>query len=143
MLEGQIRRLMKRMEELENERRREEDWRMARVRWLSEMDKRTWLSGDGRNDRERRKGRQRKKRREWGVRVRRVKIANMNCWRRGSASWWIELKDQQENRENWSRRGETRDLLEVRHGDGMAGNFTFFPRTGSLLRFAPLGCVCR
>ena len=112
MLEGQIRRLMKRMEELENERRREEDWRMAQVRWLSEMDKGMWLGGDGRNDRERWKGGER--------------MASMSCWREEFASWWIELKDQKGDQENRRRRGETRDLLrkemrEVRSGDGMAG----------------------
>ena len=39
MLEGQIRRLMVRMEEFENERKKEEGWRMARFEWLSGMDK--------------------------------------------------------------------------------------------------------
>ena len=67
MQEGQIRRLIKGMEELKNERRREEDWRMAQVGWLSEMDKGMWLGGDGRYDRERPKGGERKKRREWQV----------------------------------------------------------------------------
>ena len=65
MLEGQIRRLMARMEEFGNERKKEEGWRMARFEWLSGMNKGMWLGGKERNERERRKRSRREKRREW------------------------------------------------------------------------------
>ena len=65
MLEGHIRRLMVRMEEFENERKREEGWRMARVEWLSGMNKGMWFGGKEKNERERRKRSRREKRGEW------------------------------------------------------------------------------
>ena len=64
VLEGQIRRLMKRIEGYENDGKREEDWRMGRVDWLNEMDRRMWLGGFGRNERDRRKRKERRGERE-------------------------------------------------------------------------------
>ena len=52
MLEEQIEWMMRRIEGLQNERKREEDWRMARVEWLNEMDRGMWLGDKGRKDRE-------------------------------------------------------------------------------------------
>ena len=64
VLEGQIRRLMKRIEGYENDGKREEDWRMARVDWLNEMDRRMWVGGFGRNERVMRKRKERRGERE-------------------------------------------------------------------------------
>ena len=51
VLEGQIRWLMRRIAELENDRKREEDWKMVWAWWLSGMDKGIWLGSKGRNER--------------------------------------------------------------------------------------------
>ena len=65
VLEGQIRWLKKRIEELENDRKREEDWKMARAGWLSGTDRGIWLGSKGRNERERRKRERQERRQEW------------------------------------------------------------------------------
>ena len=64
MLEEQIEWMMRRIEGLENERKREEDWRMARVERLNEMDRGMWLGDKGRKERDRRK--RKESRGEWG-----------------------------------------------------------------------------
>ena len=59
MLEEQIEWMMRRIEGLENERNRDEDWRMARVEWLNEVDRGMWMGDKGRTGRERRKRKER------------------------------------------------------------------------------------
>ena len=65
VLEGQIRWLKKRIEELENDRKRAEDWKMGRAGWLSGADRGIWLGSKGRNERDRRKRERQERRQEW------------------------------------------------------------------------------
>ena len=125
VLEGQIRWLMRRIAELENDRKREEDWKMVWAWWLSGMDRGIWLGSKGRNERERRKekGRKAQGMGEFGLRT--AKMAGMCLRRKGFASWWRKLEDRKEGQESLRRRGGTRGLRqketkEARSGDGMA-----------------------
>ena len=125
VLEGQIRRLMERMEEFENERKREDDWRMARFEWLSGMDKGMWLGGKEKNERERRNRGRREKRREWGSSDEESEDGKYESLEERIRGLVERIGGLEGGLGKSEEKGRTRDLRqketkEIRSGDGMA-----------------------